>query len=34
MPSAERYAEYRADKTTMWVSMRTAEFLARERAGG
>jgi hypothetical protein len=34
MPSAERYAQYRADQTTIWVSKRAAEFLARERAAG
>jgi len=33
MPSADRYARYRADQTTIWVSKRAAEFLARERAG-
>jgi hypothetical protein len=32
MPSADRYARYRADQTTIWVSKRAAEFLARERA--
>ena len=32
MPSADRYARYRADQTTIWVSKRSAEFLARERA--
>jgi hypothetical protein len=31
MPSAERYARYRADQTTIWVSKRAAEFLQRER---
>jgi hypothetical protein len=34
MPSAERYAQYRADQTTIWVTKRAAEFLARERAAG
>ena len=33
MPSADRYARYRADQTTIWVSKGAAEFLARERAG-
>jgi hypothetical protein len=32
MPSADRYARYRADQTTIWVSKAAAEFLARERA--
>jgi hypothetical protein len=32
MPSAERYAQYRADQTTIWVSKTAAAFLARERA--
>jgi hypothetical protein len=32
MPSADRYARYRADQTTIWVSKRAAEYLARERA--
>jgi hypothetical protein len=31
MPSAERYARYRADQTTVWVSKKAAAFLARER---
>jgi hypothetical protein len=34
MPSAERYAQYRADMTTIWVSKRAAESLARERGPG
>jgi hypothetical protein len=34
MPSAERYAQYRADMTTIWVSKRAAEALARERGPG
>jgi hypothetical protein len=34
MPSAERYAQYRADMTTIWVSKRAAESLAREREPG
>lgn len=33
MPSAERYARYREDQTTIWVSKTAAAFLAREREG-
>jgi hypothetical protein len=31
MPSADRYARYRADQTTIWVSKTAAAALARER---
>jgi len=31
MPTADRYARYRADQTTIWVSKNAATFLARER---
>lgn len=31
MPTADRYARYRADQTTIWVSKNAAAFLARER---
>jgi hypothetical protein len=34
VPSAERYAQYRADQTTIWASKRAAQFLLRERASG
>lgn len=33
MPTADRYARYRADQTTIWVSKTAAAFLARERTG-
>ena len=33
MPSAERYARYREDQTTVWISKRAATFLARESDG-
>lgn len=31
MPTADRYARYRADQTTIWVSKTAAAFLAKER---
>lgn len=31
MPSRERYARYRADQTTIWVSKAAAAFLTKER---
>jgi hypothetical protein len=31
MPTRERYARYRADQTTIWVTKRAQAFLARER---
>ena len=31
MPTAERYARYREDQTTIWVSKTAADFLSRER---
>ena len=31
MPTADRYARYRADQTTIWVSKTAAAFLSRER---
>lgn len=34
MPSAERYAKYREDQTTIWVSKSAAAFLTREREEG
>lgn len=34
MPSADRYAKYRADQTTVWISKNAQDFMNRERAGG
>ena len=34
MPSADRYAKYRADQTTVWISKTAQDFLNRERTGG
>jgi hypothetical protein len=31
MPTADRYARYREDQTTIWVSKTAAAFLTRER---
>lgn len=31
MPNAEKYARYRADQTTIWVSKTAAGFLTREK---
>ena len=31
MPTADQYARYRQDRTTIWVSKAAAAFLARER---
>lgn len=31
MPTADQYARYRQDRTTIWVSKTAAAFLARER---
>jgi hypothetical protein len=31
MPTADRYARYRADQTTVWISKTAATFLDRER---
>ena len=31
MPTAERYARYREDQTTIWVSKTAAAFLQKER---
>ena len=31
MPTADRYARYREDQTTIWVSKNAAAFLTRER---
>jgi hypothetical protein len=31
MPTAQQYARYRQDRTTIWVSKSAAAFLARER---
>jgi hypothetical protein len=31
MPNAEKYARYRADQTTIWVSKTAAGFLSREK---
>ena len=31
MPSADRYARYREDQTTVWISKRAAAFIAKER---
>lgn len=31
MPTAQQYARYRQDRTTIWVSKTAAAFLARER---
>ena len=32
MPTADRYARYREDQTTIWVSKTAAAFLTRERS--
>lgn len=32
MPNADRYARYREDQTTIWVSKTAAQYLAKERA--
>jgi hypothetical protein len=32
MPTADRYARYRADQTTIWVSKKAANSLAKERS--
>ena len=32
MTTAQQYARYRQDRTTIWVSKNAAAFLARERA--
>lgn len=34
MPNADRYAKYREDQTTIWVSKAAAAFLTRERQDG
>lgn len=34
MPTAERYASYRTDRVTIWVSKRAATVIRRERAPG
>lgn len=34
MPTSERYARYRQDRTTIWASKRAAAFLAREHGPG
>lgn len=34
MPNADRYAQYRADQTTIWVSKPAMAFLVREREDG
>jgi hypothetical protein len=31
MPTADRYARYRADQTTVWISKTAAAFLDKER---
>src|SRR4051794_35898881 len=31
MPTADRYARYREDQTTVWISKSAADFLSRER---
>ena len=31
MPTADRYARYREDQTTVWISKRAAAFIAKER---
>ena len=32
MPTADRYARYREDQTTVWISKRAATFIAKERS--
>ena len=32
MPTADRYARYREDQTTVWISKSAADFLSRERS--
>ena len=32
MPTADRYARYREDQTTVWISKRAAAFITKERA--
>lgn len=34
MPTADRYAKYRSDQTTIWVSKTAATQLSREREAG
>jgi len=31
MPTADRYARYREDQTTVWISKRAATFISKER---